>query len=135
MNTVPRIVVGVDGFESSTAALRWAIHQARLTGTVVEAVTVWHIPPNSGMIPGVDMPDYEDDARMVLTEAIAQTCTSDTDVEVRPKAGTTAALMRISLRFHAGHSARYPTVPCHARAAVGMTVMGCRDLGPGRAAR
>jgi nucleotide-binding universal stress UspA family protein len=32
MNTVPRIVVGVDGFESSKAALRWAIHQAKLTG-------------------------------------------------------------------------------------------------------
>jgi nucleotide-binding universal stress UspA family protein len=35
MNTVPRIVVGVDGFESSKAALRWAIHQAKLTGAVV----------------------------------------------------------------------------------------------------
>jgi nucleotide-binding universal stress UspA family protein len=83
MNAVPRIVVGVDGFESSTAALRWAIHQAKLTGAVVEAVTAWHIPPNSGMVPGADMPDYQDDARMVLTEAIAQTCTIDTDVEVR----------------------------------------------------
>ena len=31
----PRIVVGVDGFESSRAALRWAIRQARLTGAVV----------------------------------------------------------------------------------------------------
>jgi len=29
---VPRIVVGVDGFEASKAALRWAIHQAKLTG-------------------------------------------------------------------------------------------------------
>jgi nucleotide-binding universal stress UspA family protein len=35
----PRIVVGVDGFESSEAALRWAIHQAKLTGAVVEVVT------------------------------------------------------------------------------------------------
>jgi hypothetical protein len=33
-----RIVVGVDGFESSKAALRWAIHQAKLTGAVVEAI-------------------------------------------------------------------------------------------------
>jgi Universal stress protein family len=31
MNAVPRIVVGVDGFESSKAALRWAVHQAMLT--------------------------------------------------------------------------------------------------------
>ena len=50
MNTAPRIVVGVDGFESSTAALRWAIHQAKLTGAVVEAVTAWHIPPSSGLV-------------------------------------------------------------------------------------
>jgi len=85
MNTAGRIVVGVDGFESSAAALRWAIHQAKLTGAVVEAVTAWHIPPNSGMISGVDMPDYQDDARMVLTEAIASTCMIDTDVEVRPR--------------------------------------------------
>jgi len=32
-----RIVVGVDGFESSKAALRWAIHQAKLTGAVLLA--------------------------------------------------------------------------------------------------
>ena len=70
MNTVPRIVVGVDGFESSQAALRWAIHQAKLTGAVVDAVTTWHIPPDSGVIPAVDMPDYQDDARIILTEAI-----------------------------------------------------------------
>jgi len=40
MNTVRRIVVGADGFESSKAALRWAIHQAKLTGAVVDAVTI-----------------------------------------------------------------------------------------------
>jgi hypothetical protein len=45
MNAVPCIVVGVDGFESSKAALRWAIHQAKLTGAVVDALTTWHIPP------------------------------------------------------------------------------------------
>ena len=66
MNTVPHIVVGVEGFESSKAALRWAIHQAKLTGAVVDAVTTWHIPPDSGVIPAVDMPDYQDDARIIL---------------------------------------------------------------------
>jgi nucleotide-binding universal stress UspA family protein len=85
MNTVPRIVVGVDGFESSTAALRWAIHQAKLTGAVVDAVTTWHIPPGSGLVSAADMPDYQDDARMVLTEAITEMCTIDTDVVVRPR--------------------------------------------------
>jgi nucleotide-binding universal stress UspA family protein len=80
-----RIVVGVDGFESSKAALRWAIHQAKLTGAVVEAVTAWHIPAGSGMVPVADMPDYQEDARIVLTEAIAEMATLDTDVEVRPR--------------------------------------------------
>ena len=85
MNAVPRIVVGVDGFESSKAALRWAIHQAKLTGAVVDAVTTWHIPPGSGLVPAADMPDYQDDARIVLTEAITEMCTIDTDVVVRPR--------------------------------------------------
>ena len=81
----PRIVVGVDGFESSQAALRWAIHQAKLTGVVVEAVTAWQIPVGTGLVPAADMPDYQDDARMVLTEAITETCMIDTEVEVRPR--------------------------------------------------
>jgi nucleotide-binding universal stress UspA family protein len=58
MNKTRRIVVGVDGFESSTAALRWAIHQAKLTGAAVDAVTAWQIPPGSGLIPVTDLPDY-----------------------------------------------------------------------------
>ena len=81
----PRIVVGVDGFESSEAALRWAIRQAKLTGAVVEAVTAWQVPVGAGLVPAADMPDYQDDARMVLTEAITEMCMIDTEVEVRPR--------------------------------------------------
>jgi nucleotide-binding universal stress UspA family protein len=87
MNTAerPRIVVGVDGFESSRAALRWAIHQAKLTGAVVEAVTAWQIPAGTGLVPMADMPDYADDARTVLAGAITEMCTTDTEVEIRPR--------------------------------------------------
>ena len=81
----PRIVVGVDGFESSRAALRWAIRQAGLTWAVVEAVTAWQIPVGTGLVPPADMPDYADDARMVLTEAINETCTVDPEVEIYPR--------------------------------------------------
>ena len=84
MNRIPRIVVGVDGFESSEAALRWAIHQAKLTSAVVDAVTAWQVPAGSGLIPAADLPDYQDDARIILTEAIAEMCTAGTEVEVRP---------------------------------------------------
>jgi len=80
-----RIVVGVDGFESSRAALRWAIHQAKLTGAVVEAVTAWHVPAGTGWIPAADMPDYQSDAFAVLAEAVAGMCTIDPDVQVCPR--------------------------------------------------
>ena len=81
----PRIVVGVDGFESSRIALRWAIHQAKLTGAVVEAVTAWHVPAGAGWVPATDMPDYQEDARTVLCEAITEMCTLDPDVQVCPR--------------------------------------------------
>jgi len=37
-----RIVVGVDGSETSRAALRWAIEEAESHGSSVEAVHAWH---------------------------------------------------------------------------------------------
>ena len=80
-----RIVVGVDGFESSKAALRWAIRQAKLTGAVVEAITAWHIPVGTGWVPATDMPDYQEDAFTILAEAIDEMCTVDPDVRVCPR--------------------------------------------------
>ena len=80
----PRIVVGVDGFEPSRAALRWAIRQAKLTGAVVEAVTTWQVPAGTGWVAPTDMPDYQDDARSVLTEAITEMRAVDPGVEVHP---------------------------------------------------
>jgi nucleotide-binding universal stress UspA family protein len=44
MNSVPRIVVGVDGSPSSRAALRWAVRQAKFTGGTIDAVIAWQIP-------------------------------------------------------------------------------------------
>ena len=84
-NEQRRIVVGVDGFESSKAALRWAIRQAKLTGAVVEAVIAWHIPVGTGWIPTPDMPDYQEDAFTVLAEAINEMCTVDPGVQVCPR--------------------------------------------------
>lgn len=43
-----RIVVGVDGSSSSREALRWAVRQAALTGSVVDAVIAWRDPANYG---------------------------------------------------------------------------------------
>ena len=44
-----RIVVGIDGSLSSEAALNWALEQADLTGSTIEAVTTWEWPTAGGM--------------------------------------------------------------------------------------
>jgi nucleotide-binding universal stress UspA family protein len=81
----PRIVVGVDGFESSKAALRWAIHQAKLTGAVVEAITAWQVPMGTGWVPTIEIPDYQGDAAAILGEAMTEMCAVDPDVQVCPR--------------------------------------------------
>ncbi|MEU9207744.1 universal stress protein [Streptomyces sp. NPDC048415] len=40
----PLIVVGVDGSESSRAALRWAARQAGLTGAESRPMQAWRLP-------------------------------------------------------------------------------------------
>jgi hypothetical protein len=65
-------VVGVDGSDSSKAALRWAIRQAKLTGSTVDAVTAWHYPSMYGWAPVADgVVDIEGEAKKSLTEALA----------------------------------------------------------------
>jgi nucleotide-binding universal stress UspA family protein len=121
MNRIGRIVVGVDGFESSRAALRWAIHQARLTGAAVEAVTAWQIPPGSGLIPAADLPDYQDDARIILTEAIAEMCMIDPEVEVLPRVveGRAAAVL-----VAAAEGADLLVVGCQGHGGLAGTLLG-----------
>jgi len=80
-----RIVVGVDGSESSKRALRWAIRQAELTGGMVDAVTAWHYPPGYGVAPvGVDGVDFEGDAKRTLAEALAEVSGLAPQVRVDP---------------------------------------------------
>ncbi|MFJ7175977.1 universal stress protein [Streptomyces massasporeus] len=56
---VPRVVVGVDGSPASHAALRWAVHHARMVGGTVEAIYVWDTPSARGWSgPAVD-PDFD----------------------------------------------------------------------------
>ena len=49
-----KIVVGVDGSLSSQQALRWAARQARLTGGVVHAVSVWDYPTGALVLEDID---------------------------------------------------------------------------------
>ena len=45
MRNIRRIVVGVDGSDTSRAALRWAYDEAGGHGTSLTVVTAWHSPP------------------------------------------------------------------------------------------
>jgi nucleotide-binding universal stress UspA family protein len=60
----PLVVVGVDGSDSSKAALRWAAQFATITGGHVDVITAWHIPSTfagPGYVPAAfdQSTDYE----------------------------------------------------------------------------
>jgi nucleotide-binding universal stress UspA family protein len=66
-----RIVVGVDGSDTSAAALRWAADLASGIGATIEAVTTWHWP--TGLGPAIAFPtDYDPagDARGMLVSIV-----------------------------------------------------------------
>ena len=80
-----RIVVGVNGSASSMAALRWAIRQAKLTGSSVDAVIAWHVPAGYGMaLMGDGTVDFEGDAKQILADALNEVTGTEPDVLVRP---------------------------------------------------
>ena len=82
-----RIVVGVDGSESSRAALAWAVRQAALTGATVDAVHAWYIPATYGYGYGYAMvmpvPDLEKIAVQVIDKAVAEVADLAPGVEIR----------------------------------------------------
>jgi nucleotide-binding universal stress UspA family protein len=82
-----RIVVGVDGSESSKAALAWAISQAELIDATVEAVIAWEYPisfAGVGYAPigSVMDVDFAETAERVLGEAISETVDPDSKIKV-----------------------------------------------------
>ena len=85
--TTSRIVAGVDGSESSLAALRWAVRQAELTGGTVEAVIAWHypvlpIPVGPPPVAVIDPAEFEKAADKTVTEAIHAVAGSGSNVQV-----------------------------------------------------
>ncbi len=105
----PRIVAGVDGSESSKAALAWAVRQAELTGAVVEALTAWELPAVSGLNPQLYL-DYPAAAASMLADVIAEV---GGPAVVRP-------------RVVAGHAAE---VLVNASAEAELLVVGSRGYG------
>jgi len=65
------IVVGVDGSQPSIDALKWAAHQALLTGATLRVVTSWELSTAVGWAPAFPN-DYDPEAasKTVLNEAV-----------------------------------------------------------------
>jgi nucleotide-binding universal stress UspA family protein len=109
-----RIVVGVDGSDSSRAALAWSVRQAALTGATVDAVIAWHIPATYGYGMPPAMPDLETVAGKAVQEAVTGAAGLAPGVEIRPvivqdnparallDAAKDADLLVVGSRGHAG---------------------------------
>lgn len=81
-----RIVVGVDGSESSLAALAWAARQAHFTGSTLEIVMTWEWPSSYGWaVPVPDDFDPEEDVRKALESATETVRAQYPDVRVDPR--------------------------------------------------
>lgn len=113
-----KIVVGVDGSASSKAALRWAMRQAELTGSSVEAVIAWQFPPmigafGFGPVPAM-MLNFDEIAAKTLADSIAEVVDPETTVRLNTavveghpagvllKASEGADLLVVGSRGHGG---------------------------------
>ncbi len=80
-----RIVVGVDGSESSIESLRWAVAQARMTGATLDVVTGWEVSAFAYPVIGADDPVGYDPlltARAVAEAAVSAAFEGDPDVPI-----------------------------------------------------
>ena len=81
-----RIVVGVDGSESSLEALAWAARQAHFTGSTLEIITTWEWPSSYGWaVPVPNDFDPEEDVRKALESAVEKVRAEYPDVRVDPR--------------------------------------------------
>ncbi len=95
MSETNRIVVGIDGSQSSTAALDWALGQAELTGASVEAITAWEYPAFYSWEGGTVPPREFEGAASVTVET-----TVESALEGRPTSTP------VRTRVVQGHSAQ-----------------------------
>ncbi|MEU3243945.1 MULTISPECIES: universal stress protein [unclassified Streptomyces] len=80
----PRVVVGVDGSQSSYEALRWAVRYAGLVGGTVEAVAVWELPGLYGWSgPAVDMDVDEEETLQKMSQELADVLGAEAAGSVR----------------------------------------------------
>jgi nucleotide-binding universal stress UspA family protein len=82
-NAPPLIVVGIDGSDLSKGALAWAAEHARHLGGEVLAVTGYEVPWTIFLAPTATEADYQEAARVVLEETVAEFRADHPDVPVR----------------------------------------------------
>jgi nucleotide-binding universal stress UspA family protein len=82
--TVHRIVVGVDGSESSLRALEWAARLADLTGSRLEAIMTWEWPTSYGWTLPLP-PDYDpaSESQKLLNETTIEVRKLHSDLDIR----------------------------------------------------
>jgi nucleotide-binding universal stress UspA family protein len=108
------VIVGVDGSDSSVAALRWACDLASSIGSSIEVVTTWHWPMSLGAaIPIPTGYDPADDAQKLVDEVVATVAEAYPTAAIRTRvvegnpslalveASKHAALLVVGSRGHA----------------------------------
>jgi len=89
MRNIRRIVVGVDGSDSSQAALRWAYDEAASHGASLTVVTAWHpprlpqTPPYGSLPPEGYLHQPQHNALALLDGLTAGLADTRPEVEVR----------------------------------------------------
>ena len=77
------VVVGVDGSDQASEAVRWAVAQARVLGGALEVCAFWHVPPVSSHRAAYDYHQLADAAREELDKALCLAGELDWSVETR----------------------------------------------------
>jgi nucleotide-binding universal stress UspA family protein len=114
-----RIVVGVDGSAPANSALAWAVRQAGLTGSAVEAVIAWHYPVAAGgygfaPVAALEDTDFPAIYSRVLSDALTATVDPASPVKITTmlregnaaqillEVAADAALLVVGSRGHGG---------------------------------
>jgi nucleotide-binding universal stress UspA family protein len=97
-----RFVVGVDGSESATSAVRWAAREAHLRGATLELVSVWEVSVSSvgyglgfSEISGDLLKGLQQNAEEVLATAleVAREVSAGIEIETRTVEGQAADVL------------------------------------------
>ena len=88
-----RVIVGVDGSESSKEALRWAAEYAGAVGAPLEALTVWDMPITFGWVASLEEDDPEQGALDALDALVRDVLGEDAQVTTKVERGHAAFVL------------------------------------------